>query len=222
MKLISALSLGFALVSTFPGATALPILLKSPNLSFPFTAAGGIRVNNNVKPVVKPLILRDDEFTIAARTPQAEALENAFANTILANIADGESGVATRDVEDLEMREPIAPFLIGAGISLAPHVVPPAIKAIKKAAPGVVSTVKNVATKAASAVKNFFSSIFRREDLPDDIDEIITNWVTKELVSRSIPVLLARAAEDSGDDALVKDFVKTIQTIIHEARGFDI
>jgi len=149
-------------------------------------------------------------------------LQRVHPRSILANIADGELSVATRDIEDLEMREPIAPFLIGAGISLAPHVVPPAIKAIKKAAPGVISTVKNVATKAASAVKNFFSSIFRREDLPDDIDELITNWVTKELASRSIPVLLARAGEDSGEDALVKDFVKTIQTIIHEARGFDI
>jgi len=225
MKLICVFSLGFALVSTFPGVIALPILLKNssphiPGFSFP---SGDINTYIKLRPVVKPLFLRDTESAITARAPQDDTLENAFADLILENIAAGESGVATRDVEeDLETREPIAPFLIGAGISLAPHVIPPAVKAIKKAAPGVVSTVKNVATKAVSAVKNFFGSIFRREDLPDDIDELITNWVTKELVSRSIPALLARADEGSGDDALVKDFVTTLQTIINEARGFDI
>jgi hypothetical protein len=234
MKLISVISLGFALVSTFPDATALPLRFLP---GFQVKPGTGI-----VKPfpphrchlkrapcgggtgVFKPAIfIRDDELAVAARTPQDEALETALENLILENIESRDISVAAREVEDLEMREPISPALIGAGITLAPyaikgikHATPHVVSAVKQVAPKVVSTVKNVATKAVSAVKNFFGSIFRREG---DVDDLIANWVANELASRSLPVLSARADEDSDADALVNDLVRTLQIV---ARGFEI
>jgi hypothetical protein len=207
MKLISVFSLGFALVSTFPGATALPlsILQGSDKVRPIWPGWNPSRCGykgapcNPVKPVrpVNPfnpaIFWRDDKLAVAARAPQDEALETALENLILENIESRDTSIAARDVEDLEMREPISPALVGAAVSLAPYV------------PQVVS-----------AVKNLFGKLFRRED---DVDELIASWVANELASRSLPVLSARADEDSDADALVNNLVRALQIV---ARGFEI
>jgi hypothetical protein len=211
MKLISVFSLGFALVSTFPGATALPLSIfqgsdkvkpiwpgwnpsRCGYKGAPCTPVKPVRPVNPFNPAI---FWRDDKLAVAARAPQDEALETALENLILENIESRDISVAARDVEDLEMREPIPPGVVDAAVALAPYAI--------DAAPHVVS-----------AVKKWFKKLFRRED---NVDELIADWVANELASRSLPVLSARADEDSDADALVNNLVRALQIV---ARGFEI
>jgi len=140
-------------------------------------------------------------ITFFRREGDDDALASAITDLVISDLT---KGVAARAFEDLEMREPIAPAVVGAAISIAPQVIPPAVKAIKKVAPKVISSVKK-----------FFSSIFRRDVSDDEVDQIITNLV-QELGKPSVS-----ARDDDSDETAIKQLVKTFQNVIHDNQGFE-
>jgi len=147
-------------------------------------------------PVVRPInkwFRREDD-----------ALASAITDLVLSGLTKDELSVAARSFEDLEMREPISPAVIGAAISIAPQVIPPAVKAIKKVAPKVIS-----------GVKKFFSSIFRRDVSDDEVDQLITRWIQDALQPQ--PAVSAR----DDDEEAIKQLVKTVQNVIKDNQGFE-
>jgi len=130
------------------------------------------------------------------REEDDDALASAITDLVISDLT---KGVAARAFEDLEMREPIAPAVVGAAISIAPHVIPPAVKAIKKVAPKIISSVKK-----------FFSSIFRRDVSDDEVDQIITNLI-QGLGKR----------DDDSDEKAIQQLVKTFQNVIHDNQGVE-
>jgi len=141
-------------------------------------------------------------ITFFRREDDDDALASAITDLVISDLT---KGVAARAFEDLEMREPIAPAVIGAAISIAPQVIPPAVKAIKKVAPKVIS-----------GVKKFFSSIFRRDVSDDEVGQIITDWV-RELGNPSVS-----ARDGDPDETAIKQLVKTFQNVIQDNQGFEI